>query len=176
MPLHSKLSSGNNMRFLKLIIGSIAVLFVLASLLGALLPAHVLVSRAVNIASPVDTVRSYVSDINQWRLWIEGMQDTSVVIHSAQHAKLGGTDVLITQLTDSTVVSVWTARNGGQQTATIRLIGSPEQKLTVVQWQFEQKLKWYPWERLGSMMNDKILGTMMEKNLNRLKELLEKSR
>jgi hypothetical protein len=44
-----------------------------------------------------------------------------------------------------------------------------------VQWQFEQKVKWYPWERLGSMMNDKILGTMMEKNLNNLKALVEKT-
>jgi carbon monoxide dehydrogenase subunit G len=164
------------MRFLKLIIGSIAILFIIATLLGALLPSHVLVSRAVNIAAPVDTVKPYIQDINQWRSWIEGMQDTSVTVYSAQKAKLGGTEVMITQVTDSTVVSVWTGRNGGQQTATIRLIGSPEQKLTVVQWQFEQKLKWYPWERLGSMMNDKILGTMMEKNLNRLRELLEKPR
>jgi thiamine kinase-like enzyme len=55
----------------------------------------------------------------------------------------------------------------------MHLIGSSGERLTVVQWQFEQKLKWYPWERLGSMMNDKILGTMMENNLNRLKTLAE---
>jgi hypothetical protein len=166
--------SGNDMRFLKLIVGSIAVLFIVISLVGILLPSHVLVSRAVNIERPIDSVRSYVNDINQWRSWIEGMEDSSVKIYSPVKAKLGGTEVDIISVTDTTVVSTWTARNGSRQTATIHLIGSPQQKVTVVQWQFEQRLKWYPWERLGSMMNDKILGTMMEKNLNRLKQLLEK--
>jgi thiamine kinase-like enzyme len=161
------------MRFLKLIIGSVAILFVIATLLGALLPSHVLVSRAINIAAPADTVKSYIQDFNQWRAWVEGMKDSSVVIYTPQKAKLGNSEVTITQVTDSTVISQWVGRNGTQQTATMRLIGSPGQKLTVVQWQFEQKLKWYPWEKLGSMMNDKILGTMMERNLNHLKELLE---
>jgi thiamine kinase-like enzyme len=161
------------MRFLKLIIGSVAILFVIATLLGALLPSHVLVSRAVNIAAPTDTVKSYIQDVNQWRAWVEGMKDSSVVVYTAQKAKLGNSAVTITGITDSTVISQWVGRNGIQQTATMRLIGSPGQKLTVVQWQFEQKLKWYPWEKLGSMMNDKILGTMMERNLNHLKELLE---
>jgi hypothetical protein len=57
----------------------------------------------------------------------------------------------------------------------MRLIGDSLQKVTVVQWQFEQKIKWYPWEKFGSMMNDKILGTMMEKNLGNLRKLIERN-
>ena len=90
------------------------------------------------------------------------MNDASVSIESASKAKLGNSLVLITQVTDSTVVSSWTSLNGQQQISTMRLIGgNPGQDFVVVQWQFVQQIGWYPWERFSSMMNDKILGTMM---------------
>ena len=99
-----------------------------------------------------------------------------VKITSSSHADLAGTMVDITNVTDSTIVSSWITKKGSFQTSTVRVIGAASQNITIVQWQFEQKLKWYPWERLGSMMNDKILGTMMEKNLNNLKSLVEKNK
>ena len=102
------------------------------------------------------------------------MNNTSVKISAPLKANLAGTAVDITDITDSTIISSWTGSSGSKQLSTMRVIGDSLQKVTVVQWQFEQKLKWYPWEKLGSMMNDKILGTMMEKNLNNLKQLLEK--
>jgi hypothetical protein len=45
--------------------------------------------------------------------------------------------------------------------------------MTVVQWQFVQEVNWYPWERFSSMMNDRIIGTLLEKNLNQLKKTVE---
>ncbi len=162
------------MKLIRLAVISIVLLFVLATLLGALLPSMVLVSRAVNVNAPRHLVLPYVSDIRRWKEWIEGMQDTSVTIYSPVNADLGGTSVRITHISDSAIISSWITRNGHPQTSTLRLIGDSSQKVTVVQWQFEQKLKWYPWEKLGSMMNDKILGPRMEKNLNSLKSLVEK--
>ncbi|MCW3088398.1 MAG: hypothetical protein JWQ78_1784 [Sediminibacterium sp.] len=162
------------MKLIRLAVFSIVILFVLATLLGALLPSTVLVSRAVSIAAPKDSVMRYATDINQWRSWMQGMDNPIVKIHSASQADLGGTSVHITGITDSTVISSWTGRNGDAQISTLRLIRTDSlQKLTIVQWQFVQQLKWYPWEKLGSIMNDKILGTMMEKNLNSLKSLAE---
>jgi hypothetical protein len=161
------------MKLARLAVISLLLLFVLASFLGALLPSTVLVSRAVNVNSPKDSLMPYIKDIYQWRYWIEGMQDTSVRIYSSSRANLGRTAVNITEISDSTVISIWTGRSGNPQKSTVRLIGDNAQKVTVVQWQFEQKLKWYPWEKLGSIMNDKILGTMMEKNLNSLRSLAE---
>jgi carbon monoxide dehydrogenase subunit G len=163
------------MKLARLALFSILSLFIIASLIGILLPSNVLVSRAVNITASKDSILPYLNDIEQWKLWMEGMQQATVTIHSAVNAELGGTSVVITGLSDSTIVSSWTNQNGNLQTSTIHLIGDTSQKITVVQWQFEQKVKWYPWERLGSMMNDKILGTMMEKNLNNLKALVEKT-
>jgi carbon monoxide dehydrogenase subunit G len=162
------------MKLIRLIVLSILSLFVIASLIGILLPANVLVSRAVNITAPKDSILPYIKNIEQWKSWMEGMQQASVNIHSPVKATFGGTAVEITRIADTAVISSWTTQNGNLQTSTIHLICDTSQKITVVQWQFEQKLKWYPWERLGSMMNDKILGTMMEKNLNNLKMLAEK--
>jgi hypothetical protein len=162
------------MKLIRLGLISIVVLFALASFVGALMPSTVLVSRALNVNITKDSVKQYLSSINEWKLWIDGMDNASVKILSPFKADLAGTAVEITQVTDSTVISSWTSSKGSHQTSMMRLIGDTAQKITVIQWQFEQKLKWYPWEKLGSMMNDKILGTMMEKNLNNLKGLLDK--
>ena len=162
------------MKLIRLGIISILALFAVASLIGILLPSNVLVSRAVDIKAPKDSVIQYVNDIQQWKSWMEGMDNPSVQIHSATNADLAGTSVEISQITDSTVISKWTSKNGSFQIATLRIIEASAQNTIIVQWQFEQKLKWYPWEKFGSMMNDKIIGPMMEKNLNNLKSLVEK--
>lgn len=162
------------MKLIRFALISVVAMFAIASFIGFLLPTNVLVSRAVNINGHRDSIIGYVKDIEQWKWWMEGMNSSSVKIISATSADLNGSSVMITRVTDSTVVSTWISKKGSSQTATIHLISNPSQNIIVVQWQFEEKLKWYPWERLGSMMNDKILGPMMETNLNKLKALAEK--
>jgi hypothetical protein len=162
------------MRFIRFIGVSVVILFALVTALGLLFPSQVLVSRAVDITAPKDSILLLIKDINGWKKWVEGMNDPSVVISTPTKALLGKTDVTITKVSDSSVTSVWVGRNGNQQSCNINLFGDSTRIQTVVQWEFQQQLKWYPWERFASMMNDKILGTMMEKNLNNLKALAEK--
>ncbi len=161
------------MRLIKLVLISLIVLFALSTALSALLPSIVLVSRAVDIQAPPDSILARVKDIRQWPGWMDGMEGAGIQIHSATSATLGGTEVHITAVSDSAVVSDWNSKKANTQVATIRLITQPGQPVTVVQWQFVEKLKWYPWAKLGSMMNDKIMGPMMEKNLDNLKKGLE---
>ncbi len=161
------------MRLIKLALISIAGLFVLATLMTSLLPSEVIVSRAINVETPADSVLVRIRDLRQWKNWIDGMNDTSVNIISATQARLGGTDVTITRVSATAVQSTWRTRNGHLQVSTMNLIFSPAQHITVVQWQFQQRLSWYPWEKLGSIMNDKIIGPMMEKNLGNLKKTAE---
>jgi len=161
------------MKLIKLGFISLIVLGIIITLMGLLFPSTVLVSRAVDIKAPIDSIQNRVSNMHQWPLWIAGMKDSSVKIISDTAAQLGNTKVQIDQITDSTVVSIWTSQNGQQQVSTIRIIGNDSQDYVVVQWQFVQQLGWYPWDRFGSMMNDKIMGTMMEQNLQSLKKNLE---
>jgi hypothetical protein len=161
------------MKLLKLGLISLVILFLLATIMGIALPSKVLVSRAVNISAPVDSVLAQIKDILQWPNWVEGMNDPSVRIESAVSAHIGKSEVTIIENNDSTVVSTWITAKGKPQISTIRVIYQPQQNVTIVQWQFEQSIGWLPWERLGSMMNDKIMGPMMEKNLDQLKQLIE---
>lgn len=161
------------MKLLRLLFFSLLTLFAIVSFIGILLPSTVLVSRAVNIAAPKDAIKPYLNNIESWKDWMEGMRNAAVTIQSPTQADLAGTEVTITHISDTSIVSVWTGKSGNPQTSTFRMIGGQDGGITVVQWEFVQKLKWYPWERIASMMNDKILGTLMERNLNTLKQKAE---
>lgn len=164
------------MKLLKLGIISLVLLFVLATAIGALLPSHVLVSRAVNIHAPDSLILQEIAAIPQWKHWMKGMDDSLVKIQSDHQAQIGKSQVMITQITDSTVTSEWSNRKGASQTSIIRVLFQPQQEISIVQWQFEQKVGWLPWEKLGSIMNDKILGPMMEQNLEQLRVYIERGK
>lgn len=161
------------MRIIKLALISIVALFLVLCFFSVLMPSTVLVSRAVDINAPSDSIQFYVRDLNQWIFWVKGMNSKAVTIKSATEADLGKQQLSIVQVTDSSVVSIWKSQTASKQESTIRFIKAPERNLTIVQWQFVQKLRWYPWEKFGSFMNDKILGPMMEDNLLHLKQLAE---
>ena len=80
--------------------------------------------------------------------------------------------VQIISVSDSLIVANWITAEA-RYTTKFRLIYNTDQSVTIFQWQFEQDVAWYPWERLSSLMNDKILGTLMEKNLARLQLVVE---
>ncbi len=159
------------MRLIRFALISAVILFALATAIGLLLPARVLVSRAVDISASPEKVRQFTHGIDRWKTWVAGMGDTSVHIYTAADAQIGNNRVTMQTQNDSTYVTLWTGRSGSPQTSTMRII--PLGSITTVQWQFEQHIGWMPWERLGSMMNDKILGVMMEQNLSTLKSVTE---
>ena len=161
------------MRLIKLGLISFVVLFLLATAIGLLFPSTVLVSRAIDIKSSKATVFENVKDLRKWNNWVDGMNNPIVKIIDSSKAILGNTTVTINAITDTTVVTEWISENAAKQISTIRLIGDSAQKMTVVQWQFVQEVNWYPWERFSSMMNDRIIGTLLEKNLNKLKKTVE---
>ena len=161
------------MKLLKLGLISIVILFLLATVMGGLLPSKVLVSRAVNIKAPLDSVRDQIADMREWPNWVEGMKDPSVNIQSSVSAQIGKSAVTIAEKNDSTIISTWITAKGKPQISTMRIIYQPQQEVTIVQWQFEQSIGWLPWEKLGSIMNDKIMGPMMEKNLEQLRKTVE---
>ncbi|MBX9890688.1 MAG: hypothetical protein K2Y12_00060 [Chitinophagaceae bacterium] len=159
------------MRLIRFALISAVILFALATAIGLLLPSRVIVSRAVDIAAAPEKVRQFTHGIDRWKTWVAGMGDTSVHVFNAADAQIGNNRVTMQLQNDTTYVTLWTGRSGSPQTSTMRII--PLGSITTVQWQFEQHIGWMPWERLGSMMNDKILGVMMEQNLSTLKSVTE---
>ncbi len=163
------------MRVIKLAIISVLVLGLLATSIGFLFPSTVVVSRAIDIKTHKQPIYLLVSDLRNWKPWVEGMDNPSAIVYDAVSAMLGNTAVSIISLTDTTVVSSWKNSSSSDQISTIRLISDSSRKNTIVQWQFVQQVKWYPWEKFSSMMNDKIIGTLIEKNLANLKRVAERN-
>lgn len=158
------------MKLIKLGVISLLVLFVVVTCVGLLFPSTVIVSRAIDITGPKDKVLVQLKDVRNWKNWIEGMQSDRVQVISPGEIQLGNTHVKLTDTAGDKVVSEWISAKGELQTATMQVIYNKERNTTITQWQFQQKIGWYPWERFGSMMNDKILGASMEKNLDNLKK------
>ncbi len=163
------------MKLIKLALISIVLMFVAATCLGLLFPSTVIVSRAVDMGISRDSVLPQINTVVGWKKWMDGLTAQNTVVESPLKAKLGNSLVLIapTNSRDSIVHATWQTSNNGELKSTMRLYQENGQANCVLHWQFEQHIGWYPWERFGSMMSDKILGTMMEKNLNNLKNLVE---
>ncbi|MDE3125857.1 MAG: SRPBCC family protein [Bacteroidota bacterium] len=162
------------MRLLKQGLFSILFLAILVQVIALLFPSHIIVSRAITIHAPIDSVRPYLQNIKGWQLWINSMDDASVHIQSSTKAQIGNRSVQIEIVNADSVVSVWRSAKSNLLISTMQMIPASNGDATVVQWQYEQFLHWYPWERFGSLMSDKIIGGMLEQNLNHLQALLEK--
>ena len=42
----------------------------------------------------------------------------------------------------------------------------------VIHWTFEQHVRWYPWEKFQTLLNEKLLGTKMEMELQNLQGVI----
>ncbi|MEX6687755.1 SRPBCC family protein [Danxiaibacter flavus] len=160
------------MRLIKLAVISFVVFFILLTAMGSLFPSNVLVSRAVDISASPDSIRAYIDDYQKWNEWMEGAKESEYKVTSSDSVKAFYGNVIITLIKKEP--NKWQHRwKAGKsiQLSSIQIISSGS--VSTVQWQFEEHVKWYPWEKIGSMMNDKILGGNMEKSLANLKKIVE---
>ena len=146
------------MRVVKLGIISFIVFGILLWLFSLLIPSQVRISRAVNIMGSKQAVYAQIGSVENWKDWNEFSQgNINVSIETKQpslistHWKYG----------DKTVESVFRFEESAN--------------ITVVQWYFDFRLRWYPWEKFGSITFDKQFGPVMERSLNNLKKLVENS-
>lgn len=160
------------MRLIKLAIISLVVLFLLVFFLSALIPAHVRISRAMNVqcAHPA----SYVSATSTWKNWNEFVKNAadSLGIVAGNNKITGkGIEIVITEATPDTVRSVWRNQNGKEIVGVFTF--HTANNVTVMQWYFDFHQRWYPWEKFASINFDKQWGPVMEKSLENLKKLCE---
>lgn len=170
-----------NIKIIRLIVISLIVLFSVVTGIGLLFPSTVRVSRAVTVNAGYDSVYKYLNDVKYWKLWMAGADSSTIEFLSARTAgmgtvaKIGTGQITITRNTPDSIYSTWKSEQGNVQTSAFTIIRDSANTKTVVQWYFEQKLNWYPWERFGSFANDKILGPVMEQSFDKLKRVIERS-
>jgi hypothetical protein len=146
------------MRIIKLAIISFIVIFIILFLISLTIPSTVRTSRAINLEAAKSTVYPLLADTANWSKWNELKDDR----------------IQITVLpSDSNLLkTAWRYRK-----RTIHSFYRIERlgDVTVVQWYFEFPLKWYPWEKFGSITFEKQFGQPMERSLLNLKNLLTNS-
>ena len=168
------------MRFLKVAIAGLLVLFILLTLIGLLMPSAVTVMRTVDIQAPVDSVRVYTNDPTNWRYWINGAdtarfkQLTNSSMDKNSKIILGTYTITVLENDPKYIVTVWKGESSREQLNRLQLYYANNPGFTTVNWSFEQQLNWYPWERLSAMLHDKVFGPSMEASLAKLKLVCEK--
>lgn len=168
------------MRYLKFFIISITSLFILLTIIGLLMPSFVMVGRSVEIKAPKDSVRFYTNNPANWRYWINGA-DTSFYKELTPSTTQKGSKILLGTYTitvlendPDTLFTLWKGLSTAQQINKLDLVYNPSIDSTIVNWAFQQNLKWYPWQRLSAMLYDKVYGPSMEASLYKLKKVCEK--
>lgn len=169
------------MRFLKLAVISLLLFFLLFTFIGLLMPSSVTVGRSETIHASIDSVRFYTNNLSHWKYWLNGAdtayfkQLTKNTITENSKIKLGTYTITLIKNDTKYITTLWQGKNTKEQLNRIQLYYNSNEITTTVNWSFEQRLNWYPWERLGAMLHDKILGPSMEVSLYKLKQVVEKS-
>ena len=161
------------MRLFKLLLISLVVFSILVLLISFLFPAQVRVSRAASIRASPSAVLANLRDLRSWQQWNEMVQNpalTNVSFHSGKFQS----DQLQINVTDQEPVSHLWVKNGTAIEGGFHVIPSAGDSL-IVQWYMDFPLKWYPWEKFGSMLFDKQIGPVMERSLKKFKKLAEDS-
>jgi hypothetical protein len=166
---------GITMRAFKLAIISFVILFLVISGIGALLPRNVIVSRAVDINANDSLITVQVKNFKNWNNWMPLDESVTFGYNERNNTLHSGNTIISLRSNsgDSLIKTDWkTASN--KMVGQFRIIKQPNDIVTI-QWQMEERIGWWPWEKLSSITADKVLGGSMERSLGKLKSITEQS-
>ena len=171
------------MRFIRFLLLSLFVLFLVSTLLSLLFPSSLRVMRVINVAASRDKTLAAVSDLRTWTQWNTFVQSPQITnktwsnftsgagawIHSDQF------NIFETGADTSGIVELsWDLKGGKTYKGGINVYRTFPDSVTV-QWWFDLHFRWYPWEKLGVFVYDRKLGPAMEESLTGLKQYVENS-
>jgi hypothetical protein len=171
------------MRFVRFLILSLVVLFVVSTLLSLLLPSSLRVTRVINVAASREKTLAAVSDLRAWTQWNTFVQSTGLTNKTWSNPSGGaGAWMRSDQITihetstDTDGIALrWDLTGGKQYAGGIDVYPTLGDSVTVLWW-FDLHFRWYPWEKLGVFVYDRKLGPAMEESLTGLKQYVENSR
>lgn len=163
------------MRILKLGLISFVGISLVILVLSLLIPADTRVSRAITIAAPADSVKVQTGDIRNMVNWNRLLQDSGLTGIQTTKENFNSDQMQVNlNQKDSVWVMVW--KRKGQEPVSGAIVVTPSGTDTsIVQWYFDFKVSWYPWEKFGSIIFDKQLGPPMEASLDRLRKTCEQA-
>ena len=169
------------MRFIKLGLISMIVFFLLATGISLLLPSYQRVSRAINIAVPMQKLVQTVSDLRTWGQWNQftsasGLTHVQLSSPSSDSGAFLSSDQLeLTMLYRPDSIRLhWDQTKGRSFDGGFNFMQLRSDSSTVQCW-FDFRVRWYPWEKFSSFFFDQQLGPVMEESLSNLKHYVENS-
>ena len=156
-------------KLFKLGIISIIIIFLIVTAIGLLIPAETKISRTVEINSSTKKILPFVNSLFGWQKWINGLADKK--IESPTITRIGKSSMHIYSSANNIIQASWVDEKGKVNRNTLQLI--EKGNITIVNWQFENNASWFPLDRFGSIVNEKVTGKMMEDNLANLKKMVE---
>ena len=167
------------MRVIKLAIISAVILFLVITGISLLLPSQMIISRAIDINAPVDSVYANVADLANWQKWYGGT-DTSKALLSAltygegASMRIDNTTIVIREASRRKINTFWIRGvNNKMLPGDFTFITGNEASHVTLQWQFVLFVNWYPWEKFASIVSNRTIGSFMERSLDKLKEVTE---
>ena len=161
------------MRLVKLFGISILVFGILILLLSGLFPSNVRISRAINIVAPLQEVRNHLRNLETWQYWNEMTRQKDLTNKIFSDSFFSSDQMRIRLVAESSdlIHTSWNFNENESVNGRFQLVAAAD--TTIVQWYFDFQLKWYPWEKFGSIIFDKQLGPPMEASLTSLKKFIE---
>lgn len=168
-------------KYLRFLLLSIAFLFVAVMAVSLFIPSRVRISKAINVKTTIEKVEKQVGEMQRWKEWnpfFSKVADKIIYKDTVdavpQAMEINGTTIRWQQKeADEYIASMQRAGrkdvlNGWKS------IAHPGTDSLTLQWYMDFQLNWYPWEKLGSILYERIYAANMELGLTNLKVALEK--
>ncbi len=167
------------MRFIKPGLISIVFFGLLLTAFSLLLPSQTNISRTIDINAPADSVYAYINDMAKWKDWYAHYDSAKASFSSTTVGKgasltMDKTTITIKEALPDKIQAEWQTGKNNPVPGEFNFISKDSAFSMRLQWNFIQKVKWYPWQKLASILSDKTLGPFMEKSLENLKKETEK--
>jgi hypothetical protein len=147
------------MKYLKLFIIGAGSLFLIMTLFSLFIPSTVRISKAIDIRGGKEELRRQIGDAANWKNWFWGKDSASK-------------NFVITEINSSTIVAE-TINTKKPVTSTWNFLEYSGSDTVTVQWYLDFHLRWYPWEKLASLLLENVYGNRMAESLERLRAIAE---
>ena len=111
--------------------------------------------------------------MNTWQQWNEMINNPELTGVSVTTGKFQSDQLQVIMIEKEPARYVW-LKNGITIESGFNFIPSAGET-TIVQWYMDFPLRWYPWEKFGSILYDKQIGPVMERSLEKFKKMAEDS-
>ena len=155
------------MRLIKLALISVINLFGIITAISLIIPSHIRLAKVISIRPEKDSIFSLIKNKDQWPRWHPSF------VNNTNSGMISQIDVELVSETDSTLEMQWIQK--GKKPLNMHWQLFKGEGPTTLQWGIDFNQKWYPWQKIASLLYEGRYGTMMEQGLANIKGIIEKN-